>query len=67
MKLKGFLLKISYVFSVIWIIFCLSIQDIGILKYAPIDPDALTFFLAWLLGPLLLWWIMFWILFGLEE
>ena len=67
MNLKGFLLKITYVLSAVWIIFCFYIQDIGILKYAPIDQGDLTLFLVWLLGPLMLWWTMFWVFFGFKE
>jgi len=66
MDLKGFLLKASYVFSAIWIIFCFNIQDVGILEYAPVDKDKLMFFWAWLLGPLILWWFMIWALFDFK-
>ena len=67
MNLKGFILKASYVFSALWIIFCFNIQEIGILNLSPIDRDELSFFLAWLLGPLILWWFMVWVLLGFES
>jgi len=67
MNLQGFLLKTSYVFSAIWIIFCFSIQDTGIPEYGPIDYDMLMFFGSWLLGPIILWWFMIWAFFGLKK
>ncbi len=67
MNLKEFLLRMSFLASVLWVIFCFWISNTGIPEYGPIDHGALIIFSSWLVGPLILLWSIVWVLFGLKH